>query len=321
MPDRLPRVLTGALLPSRLGDLPRLPRRVYVLGELPRGPAVAVVGTRHPSKEGRCFAFRLARDLARAGIAVLSGGAEGIDGVAHLGALRGGGATVVVAPAGYEKPFPAFHRRLFERVLAHDGAYLSLRRPREPALRGGFFARNACLAALAHVVVVVEAKYRSGARNAASWARRLGRPLLVVPSAPWIPTGRGCLLEIRQGAKLCTGVTDVLDALEQSLVLPPQARPVAHELAEEQIELPFASSTSEAETSEGEDKETRALLEVVRSGARHLDEVCARSGLSTATAQRLILTLTLEGVLAPDPAGGLGVAPNSRPVSAAKRLK
>jgi DNA processing protein len=309
----LAQVLTGSLLPPRLGDLPRPPRRIYVMGDLPRGPAVAIVGTRHPSAEARGFAFRLARDLARAKIAVLSGGAEGIDATAHLGALRGRGQTVVVAPAGYQRPFPEFHARLFERVLAHDGAYLSLRRPVEPALRSGFFARNGCLVALSHVLVVVEAKYRSGARNAASWARRLGRPLLVVPSAPWIPSGRGCLLEIRLGARLCTGAADVLDALEQSLVLPPRSRRTAPELDDEQIELPFTASVAV-----GEDPQARVLVDAVRAGARHLDAVCERSGLSPAAAQRLILTLTLEGVLAPDPLGGLGVAPADKSVSRRK---
>ncbi|HSU41103.1 MAG TPA: DNA-processing protein DprA [Polyangiaceae bacterium] len=314
MVDACSRVLTGPLLPVRLLDLPRPPRRIHVLGELPRGPGVAIVGSRHPTKEAHCFAFRLARDLARAGITVLSGGAAGIDGAAHLGALRGGGATVVVAPAGFEKPFPAFHRRLFERVLERGGAYLSLRRPAEPAF--GFFARNACLVALAHVLVVVEAKYRSGARNAASWARRLGRPLLIVPSAPWIPAGRGCLLELRLGGKLCTGPEDVLDALEQSLVLPPRPKQRTSDEAE-QTELPFTAPTPATAL----DAQARLLLEAVRAGARHLDAVCERSGLSAAAAQRLILTLTLEGVLAADPAGGLGVAPAGKSVSRRKPLK
>jgi DNA processing protein len=245
---------------------------------------------------------------------VLSGGAEGIDRAAHLGALRGGGPTVVVAPAGFERPFPAHHRRLFERVVARGGAYVSLRRPSESAF--GFFARNACLVALAQVLVVVEARYRSGARNAASWARRLGRPLLIVPSAPWISTGRGCLVELRLGAKLCAGPDDVLDALEESLVLPPRPKPRRPEAAE-QTELPFAAPAP-AMTLDGD---ARLLLDAVRSGARHLDAVCERSGLSPAVAQRLVLTLTLEGVLAADPAGGLGLTPADRSVSGRKKLK
>jgi DNA processing protein len=170
--------------------------------------------------------------------------------------------------------------------------------------------------ALAHVVVVVEAKYRSGARNAASWARRLGRPLLIVPSAPWIPAGGGCLLELRLGGKLCTGSDDVLDALEESLVLPPRPKLGRAEVAE-QTELPFTAPAPAGAFG----AESQLLLEAVRRGARHLDVVCERSGLSAATAQRLILTLTLEGVLVTDPAGGLGVAPAGSSVSRRNSLK
>lgn len=311
------RVLAGPLLPARLGDLPRPPEQLYVHGELPRGPAVAIVGTRHPTAEGRSFAFKLARDLARAGMAVLSGGAEGIDGAAHLGALRGRGVTAVIAPAGFEKPYPPKHRRLFERVLVHGGAYASLRRPSEQAFH--FFARNAALVALAHVVVMVEARYRSGARNAASWARRLGRPLLVVPNAPWIATGRGCLVELRRGARLCAGPEDVLDALEESLVLPP--RPKSRQSAAEQGELSFDDNPAERPVPAGLDADAGRVVAAVRAGARHLDALCERSGLSPAAAQRLILTLTLEGVLAADPAGGLRVAPAGRSVSPRKLLK
>jgi DNA processing protein len=334
MADLAPRFVGGALLPPRLQDLARPPRGVYVVGELPRGPAVAIVGTRHPSPEARRFAFRLARDLARAGLTVLSGGAQGIDAAAHLGAMRGRGPTVVVGPGGYYRPYPDCHRRLFERVVAHGGAYLSLRRPKRPALRGGFFARNACLVALAHAVVVVEARYRSGARNAANWARRLGRPILVVPSTPWSSTGRGCVVELRLGAKVCGGPADVLDALEQALVLPTRPKSPARELEAEQIDLPFAAPLEPGSSPPAarlvhppeqsvapEDDDAHRVLAAVWSGARHLDAVCERSGLSPATTQRLILTLTLEGVLAADPAGGLRAVPAGRSVSASKQPK
>jgi DNA processing protein len=343
------RALGGEQLPVRLNDLPWPPAEVHVMGELPRGPGVAIVGTRHASAEARRFAFGLARDLARAGVAVFSGGAEGIDAAAHLGALRGRAPTVVVAPAGFYRPFPEEHQRLFERVLAHGGAYVSLRRPYQSALRGGFFARNGCLVALAHVVVVIEARYRSGARNAAKWARRLGRPLLAVPNAPWVTTGRGCLVELQLGAKVCMGPRDVLTVLEAALAFPPRPEPRAaeraaeeraleerSELAAEQTELPFAASESapaaapvrdsvelapEFGLTSREQEEACSVLAAVRAGARHLDAVCERSGLSTAVAQRLILTLTLGGVLAADPTGSLGVTRTGGSVSARKSLK
>src|SRR5690242_19002608 len=123
MPVAASRVLEGAQLPLRLLDLGHPPTRVHLFGELPQGPAVAIVGTRHPTLEARRFACRLATDLGRAGVAVLSGGAKGIDHAAHLGALRGRGTTVVVAPAGFHAPFPKEHAATFERVLERGGAY------------------------------------------------------------------------------------------------------------------------------------------------------------------------------------------------------
>lgn len=318
MAPPISRVLSGESLPPALRELEEPPAELHLVGELPRGPSVAIVGTRAPSADAADFARSLACELARAGIIILSGGAEGIDSAAHEGALAAGGRTVVVAPAGFNKPFPPKNAGLFRRIVAEGGAYLALLPPDEPAPRGIFFARNGCLVALAHAVVVVEAKHRSGARNAAAWARRLGRPLLAVPSAPWITTGPGCILELRLGARLCVSPDDVLRALEESLVIParPRARAPALDADFDQLELPLPPGTAGSEEGEVE-----RVVRAVAAGARHLDGVCEASGLPPASAQRHLLTLTLEGVLVADGAGGLGVNPARWPVSAPKLLK
>lgn len=307
-------MLSGPLLPTRLRDLPEPPAELHLVGELPRGPSVAIVGTREPSEAALEFTHTLAAELARAGIIILSGGAEGIDTAAHRGALAGAGRTVVVAPAGFKQPFPRENARLFAEIVAAGSAYLSLLPPDEPAPRGIFFARNASLVALAHAVVVVEARHRSGARNAAAWARRLERPLLAVPSAPWIPSGAGCIVELRLGARPCVGRDDVLGVLAESLVIPPfkpeSKRPAG---APEQSVLPFALPEGHTEL--------ERIVRAVAAGATHLDAVCAASGLSPATVQRHLLTLTLEGVLVADAAGGLELNPARRPVSSNKLLK
>src|SRR3954469_21999932 len=99
MSELADRCLFGNALPGRLADLDAPPARLFLRGELPRGPAVAIVGTRNPTLAYANYAHDLARALAEAGVAVLSGGAEGIDTEAHRGALAAGGVTVVVAPA------------------------------------------------------------------------------------------------------------------------------------------------------------------------------------------------------------------------------
>ena len=306
--DMPSRILSGAELPWRLADLPRRPGELYLQGELPRGPAVAIVGTRYPTPRARAFARTLAADLGRAGVAILSGGAKGIDTAAHEGALDAGARTVVVAPAGFLVAYPAMNRVLFSRVVASGGAYVSHVPDGMRATRGAFFRRNASLAALAHALVVVEADFQSGARNAASWARRLGRPVLAVPYAPWQEQGRGCLLELRAGAQVCRDAADVLEQLDGRLTGP--GLPISGSEPPEQALLPFAADPPEAR-----------IRAAVARGARTPDEIGEALGLDAAEVQRHVLTLTLEGVLAPDAAGALTLASQHASVSARKHLK
>lgn len=316
MAHRAARILLGTDLPSRLSDLPEPPAVLHLHGELPRGPAVAIVGTRHPSPRGVRFTEELAGALARRGVAVLSGGAEGIDTAAHRGALAAGGVTVVVAPAGLDRPFPEQNRSLFREVVDAGGAYLSLVADDVAAPRGIFFARNACLVGLAHAVVVTQAPVRSGARNAAKWARVLGRPLLATPFAPWQHRGSGSNIELRLGAGVCTGVRDVLRVLRRQGLTP--LSPVASPPPPLQGELPFSAPQASQGGASGD---TAVVLAAIAAGARTLDEICDRSALRPGTVQRHVLTLTLEGVLAPDPGSGRLEVRAASLVSATKILK
>jgi len=301
MSEGVERCLTGCALPARLADLSAPPVRLFLRGELPRGPAVAIVGTRSPSEAGAQFARGLAKDLANLGIAVLSGGAEGIDTEAHLGALEGDGVTVVVAPAGFERPFPDENSALFRDIVARGGAYLSLVEGTAPATRGAFFPRNACLVALAHVVVVVEAPMRSGARNAAANARRLGRPLFAVPYHPTHANGRGCLAELQLGARCFIRTKDLLRVLaEQNLHALATAPRRAAQEHPTQESLKFSETSAPADARE-------AVRWAVKSGAATADEIVIKLGLPVGRVSELILTLRLEGVLVTDPSGRLRI--------------
>jgi len=278
--------------PVRLADVDPAPAELYLTGQLPPEPAVAIVGTRHPSEAGVAFAAQLAGDLARAGLCVVSGGAEGIDAAAHQGALEAGGSTLVVAPAGFLRPFPAEHAELFQRVVDAGGGYLSLCPADQPAQQFRFFQRNACLVALSHVLVVVEAGYRSGARNAAKHARLLGRKLFVVPSAPWIASGRGCLLELRAGASLLVSARDVLRYLAQIHV---------HGM-QRQLALPLTAPNSELGDQSA--PEVR-VLDALRAGARNADAVCEATGLDFSEVQRELFSLRLAGAVRVDASGAI----------------
>lgn len=293
-------------LPPRFADLPSPPAELYVWGELPRGPAVAIVGTRAPTEPARKFAQSLSGALAREGVAILSGGAEGIDTDAHLGALAVGGTTVVVAPAGLENPFPAHNGELFVDIVRRRGAYVSHVGPKVGATTPAFLQRNSYMVALAHVVVVVEAPIVSGARNAAAHARRLGRPLFVVPHPPWNSAGRGCILELRLGALPLDGPKDVLRALADAnlhaLPPPPPRRKRRHGESAAQARLRLGREPG-SEGHGGPQFEVDRVLAAVRSGAAHLDLICGETGLDPPRVQHHLLTLSLRGVLVADPSG------------------
>jgi DNA processing protein len=252
------------------------------------------------------FTRQLAHELARAGVIVISGGARGIDTAAHLGALDAGGITVVVAPSGFDRPYPDENRALYDRILKSGGAYISLvPRHVRPTL-AAFHVRNAAMVALSHAVAVVQMPRSSGARHAASAARRLGRPLFVAPSWPWDRRGAGNLAELKRGAKMLTDVRDVLRVLASMRLhgVPPGVTSSADART-----ILGAESTRPRTLDEPSDDSAarRRLLELVRAGATHVDDVCAQSGWSVGRIHQLLLTLTLEGVLVSDPTGRIRI--------------
>jgi len=308
------RILSGSELPPRLNDLTKPPDSLYLHGALPRGASVAIVGTRRATEPSLKFTRALAAELCALGISVYSGGAEGIDTAAHEGALEASGATVVVAPAGFDRPFPERNAGLFGRIVQEGGAYLSLVPDSKPATTPSFFHRNAVLVALAHVVVMVEADFRSGARNAVARARRLSRPVLVVPHAPWQPMGRGCLLELQNGARVCDGVRSVLRALtEVGCLVPPdtkhctQMQLFADSVTDPEPSQPVSSSSMEEQGEEGLAPEELVLLRV-RKGDCDIDQLAASTGLPVNLLQQLLLTLRLRGVLVSGPTGRLAIS-------------
>ena len=198
--------------PSRLLRLPRPPRRLWYRGSLPEqggqpaGP-VAIVGSRAASGRGADRAAELARDLGRRGFVVVSGGAYGIDAAAHEGALAGGTRTFAVLGCGVDVVYPDRHQRLFSRI-ADRGGLLTEYPPGTQPRPGQFPARNWIVAALADVVIVVEAARRSGALLTAGYARALGIPVVATAGSP----GTDGLLA-RGKAHPDDGVAGVLRAL------------------------------------------------------------------------------------------------------------
>ena len=183
-----------------------------LLAELDPGATVAVVGARRATAYGREVARTLGRDLAAAGLPVISGLAFGVDACAHRGALDGGGRTVAVLGCGPDVAYPAANRSLWRRIT-ESGLVLSELPPGAAPWRWTFPARNRIIAGLAGITVVVEAAARSGSLHAAGVARDLGRALGAVPGPLTSRASAGANDLIAEGARLIRGAEDVLEAL------------------------------------------------------------------------------------------------------------
>lgn len=296
---------TDEAYPPGLLDFPKRPS-LRVRGKLPGGAAIAIVGTRRASEEAAAYAARLAGALTRQGVAVWSGGATGIDAAAHRGALDAGGPTAVVLGSGVLRPWPPENRELFDRVLAEGGALLSAYpddlTPSPPL----FLARNRILAAAVDVLIIVECDVQSGARNASSHARKLGRPVGVVLQAPWASAGKGCFHEFE--ALAATPLRNEAHALElvrnarlarYGELAPPDAKPPRRKrLQVQMVPIPAVHA------------DERAILRALRDGVTTVDGLCAVTGQPSSQVLAAVLALTVRGVVMQTPQG-LQLAPPS----------
>ena len=209
------RVTSGdAAFPARLASIPGPPAHLWIRGRAasvpgPETRSIALVGTRAASRDGLALAGRLADGLARAGVAIVSGLARGIDGVAHQATLEAGGSTVAVLGSGLDRLYPREHEDLAGQV-ARAGAIVSEYPPLTEPRPSLFPRRNRLIAGLSDAVVVVEAPEKSGALITASAALDQGKDVLVVPGRVVGGRNRGGHLLIRDGAKLVESADDIL---------------------------------------------------------------------------------------------------------------
>jgi DNA processing protein len=214
-----------AELPPLLRSIHDPPVGLFVRGGAPLEvlgrPAVAVVGARACSGYGASVARSIGRELASAGIVVVSGLARGVDGEAHRGALDGGGLTVAVLGCGVDRDYPAAHAELARRI-AETGLVVSEYAPGVEPAPWRFPARNRIVAGLAAATVVVEARERSGALITADLALEEGREVFAVPGEITSPLSAGTNALLKLGAAPLTSVAD----LGVELPAPPSGSPL-----------------------------------------------------------------------------------------------
>lgn len=263
--------------PKPLAEIHGPPPLLYVRGALlPKDAnAVAVVGSRHPTPYGKRIAERLAGDLARAGVTIVSGLARGIDAAAHRGALQAGGRTLAVLAGGLARIYPPEHKGLAEEVAAR-GAVLSEALMDQEPLAALFPGRNRIISGLSRGVVLVEAAERSGALITADHAADQGRIVFAVPGPVDSPASAGTNNLLRQGATLIRGADDVLEELGG---------------------LPAAPGTPAPAPAVELDESQRRVWDFLADGPKHLDVIARALQLGVPQLTGLLLPLEMKKVV------------------------
>ena len=165
---------------DRLKDMKKYPKELYYIGDLSllNRPTVSIVGTRRPSAYTKKIIYQLSNELAKRGVVVVSGGAMGVDAIAHLGA--GSSNTVAVTATGLDIRYPAVNSNLL-RDIERDGLVLSMFKEGFKAQRWSFVVRNELVVALGDILIVAEANIDSGSMRSAEYALNMGREIFVLP--------------------------------------------------------------------------------------------------------------------------------------------
>lgn len=252
-----------------------MPKRLYYIGNLPteRKPTVAIVGTRKPTAYGKEVTTRIATDLARKGVIIVSGMALGIDGIAHRATLEAGGTTIAVQGNGLAKLYPSSHRQLGIDIIQNGGAILSEYEPNVGARDFQFLERNRIVSGLSDAVLITEASARSGTLNTAKHALEQGKEVFVVPGNITSPLSAGCNALLKQGATPVTSADDILEIIAPELLRP-------------QTMLALGDNAGQSK-----------IIQLLQTGMRDGDELQAQSGLDAGEFASELTMMEINGLV------------------------
>ena len=201
--------------PDSLREISGSPFAIFCKGRLPdmNRKSVAIIGARDCSEYGRMLAARLGNDLARYGVQIISGMAYGIDGISQMAALDAGGDSYGVLGSGVDICYPASNRRLYSRLI-DNGGLISEYAPGTKAVAKHFPLRNRIISALSDMVIVVEAREKSGTMITVDMALEQGKDVAVVPGRVTDPLSSGCIKLMKQGAMVITDAEDAMYILD-----------------------------------------------------------------------------------------------------------
>jgi DNA processing protein len=273
-----------AAYPSALLTIGDPPPVLHYAGKLDllNRPALAIVGSRNATPQGRENAEAFAAALSAAGLTIVSGLAQGIDAAAHRGGLAGAGNSVAVVGTGIDRIYPAANKALAHR-LAEEGGLLSQFTLGTPPLPGNFPRRNRVISGLVRGVLVVEATPNSGSLITARFAAEQGREVFAIPGSIHSPFSKGCHRLIKEGAKLVETAQDVLE-----------------ELGLAPAEASTRALTGSAPAPGGD---TATVLAALGHDPVDVDLLVERTGLDASAIAVALVELELAGQVAPLPGG------------------
>lgn len=265
------------------------PGELYAAGEIPRQSAIAIVGTRSPDAHGIALAKKVAKECALRDIPVISGGANGIDGAAHESCIESGGKTLVILAGGLENPHPPASAELFARAVESGGCLLSDSPPSLPVRRYLFLRRNRLIAALAKCVIIVQARYRSGALSTASWASTCRVLLYAAAGSPVNPLYWGT------NKLIAAGRAKIIVSLDSFF------KGISNLLQQEKLSLTAAQSIHEAVGIQLEGLE-REVIRIAGTEPLSIDEIAITLHIDIKKISQAVFDLEMKGLLcAADP--------------------
>ena len=298
--------------PPLLKQISDPPVLLYITGQFPPQDtlSIAIVGSRSPTKYGKTTSQQLSQQLARRGIAIVSGFARGIDTCAHRGALEAGGQTIAVLGCGLSIVYPEANRALAEEVIK-SGALVSEFPMTMPPKGTNFPRRNRLISGLTLGTLVVEASDRSGSLITARCAAEQGREVFAVPGQIFSKMSRGAHHLINQGATLINSVEDLLDALPQGYTKilegqSPPRQPSPQKATRPQSgkeRKPDSTLPSQPETKVEPDPtpalqlspDEQTVLSAIDAPASHIDQIARVTQLPIGKVSSLLVMLELKG--------------------------